>query len=309
MSEFTVLLIAKETSEARQIIRSIATVTLRAPVFHTNPEAAIDWIITHECDLCFLDATLLKADPLDLVVRFHQRRPDLPIIILSDDRSARAAVAAFRMGASDYVVKEAGFLNVIMARVQQYAQPGRGATVDPIVASNSSIPEELLRSSYQNRLRVIGRHMDLGGFHSITLLEVSGGFLVRALIVGNRTPQALEFSDRDFPQLVSNAFKQRDEKQRTRAKSELLLYGYEDFLRALGYRFDQQLAEAITVTELERFVVVGGVAMVEGAGQQSLAPFQDFLQSDDIVRMVNEAVRRRSTQGGPTLFRRLIGHA
>ncbi len=55
MRELSVLLVAKETNEARLVIRSIEHATLRTPIHLTHADAAIDWIIANPCDLCLLD--------------------------------------------------------------------------------------------------------------------------------------------------------------------------------------------------------------------------------------------------------------
>jgi hypothetical protein len=58
---------------------------------------------------------------------------------------------------------------------------------------------ELLRPTYQNRLRVIGRHLDNGGFHGASIFEIDGGFVVRATAADAKRPQALEFPDDQLP--------------------------------------------------------------------------------------------------------------
>ncbi len=136
-------------------------------------------------------------------------------------------------------------------------------------------------------------------------MEVGGGFLVRVLQSESRTPQALEFSDRDFPQLVASAIAARGEKARSRATSTLMPGGYEACLRSLGHRLDTQVAEAITISELDSFVVLGGIAMVDTLAQTSLAPFQAFLKVDDLALLVDSAVRQRAgaKQGASPLDR------
>ena len=117
--------------------------------------------------------------------------------------------------------------------------------------------ERLTSLTYENRLRVVGRQLDLYAYRAVNLFEVGGGFLVRALLPGSRVPDALEFPDRDFLPQVEAAIAARGEGERLRSTSPLLPTGYEDFLRALGHRFDQRVAEAITVSELDKFIAVG----------------------------------------------------
>jgi hypothetical protein len=63
----------------------------------------------------------------------------------------------------------------------------------------------LYTPTHENRLRVIGRQLDLDGYSAINLSETVGGFIVRALRKDALTPVVLEFSDRDFPLLVREA--------------------------------------------------------------------------------------------------------
>ena len=157
-------------------------------------------------------------------------------------------------------------------------------------------PRALLLSTYQDRLRVIGRQLDLSGLGAVNLLEVPGGFLVRAMRPQARSPEALEFPHDEFPALISRAIAARGEGERQQRPHPLLPTGYEDFLRALGYRLDLQRAEAITVTELGGFVAVGGLSTVETYQQTTIGPFQVLLRSEDIMALLDEAFRRRAPE-------------
>lgn len=178
--------------------------------------------------------------------------------------------------------------------------------------SADALPPVLRRSTYQNRLRVVGRGLDLGGYGDVNLLEVPGGFLVRAMRPGTRTPEALEYPHDDFPRLIEEAIAARGEGQRTHRTHPLLPTGYEDLLRAVGFRLDALQAEAITVTELAGFVAVGGLGRVELSSQTSIAPFQHLLRPDDVGALLDDAFRRRSGDGAPAVglgrrLARLVG--
>ncbi|HEU5422952.1 MAG TPA: hypothetical protein VFU72_05385 [Nitrolancea sp.] len=160
-------------------------------------------------------------------------------------------------------------------------------------ATNDETLRRVSQPTYQNRLRVIGRQLDLGRFRAINLLEIGGGFLVRALTSSNRLAEALEFPHSEFRDSVARAIAARGEGERQHPAHPLLPTGYEDFLRALGYRLDEQHAEAIAVTELEGFIAVSGVAKRDRISQTSIAPFQTLLRADDIVALLDEAFRRR----------------
>ena len=109
-----------------------------------------------------------------------------------------------------------------------------------------------------------------------------------------RAPDALEFPHEDFPGLLRAAIAARGEGPRLHKNHPLLPTGYEDFLRALGYRLDEQHAEAIAITELDGFVAVSGVGPVETSYQTTIAPFQLLLRPDDISSLLDEAFRRRA---------------
>jgi hypothetical protein len=241
-----------------------------------------------------LDYDLPGIDGLETLARIHQRKPNLPVIMLSGASSEEVAVAAFRARVADFVPKQRGFEQSVAQLVAQMASATPQPASTQTTLDGSGIPPELTRLTYQNRLRVIGRQLDLYGYRGATILEVAGGFLVRGTAAGSRAPEALEFLDQGFPQLLRSAYNSRGENERPRATSALLPTGYEDFLRALGYRFDTQFAEAVTITELDSFVAVGGVARVDATGQTGFGPLQWLLRQDDIAFILDEAFRRRA---------------
>ncbi|MGI8967534.1 MAG: hypothetical protein ACR2GA_00310 [Chloroflexota bacterium] len=170
----------------------------------------------------------------------------------------------------------------------------------------AEVSHRLHLPTYQNRLRVIGRQLDLAGYRSVNLLEIAGGFLVRVMQPGERVSEALEFPHTDFPDLLTAALAARGEGVRRRKNHPLVQTGYEDFLRALGYRLDEQYAEAITITELDGFVAVNGVAPANGYHETTIQPFQTLLRPDDVAQLLDEAFRRR-TPARVSVFARALG--
>lgn len=295
-----VLLVEDDKEQAQRIARALEQLDLPRPVHAPSGEAAVLWVGAHSCDVCLLDYTLPGIDGLETLVRIHQRKPGLPVIMMSNAKSEAVAVAAFRAGVADYIPKKIDYHDAAARLVLQHVQGRSGAV--PAPSATAELPEELARPTYQNRLRVIGRQLDLYEYRSINLLEVGGGFLVRALPPGrNRAPEALEFPDRDFPQLVTNAYAARGKSDKRRSASPLVPSGYEDFLRALGYRLDAHLAEAVTVAELDGFIAIGGVDNTGGA----FGPFQTLMRPDDIALLLDEAFQRRAKKG--LGFKRIFG--
>jgi CheY-like chemotaxis protein len=301
----SILLVEPNPKHARLVAEAVERATFSRLVHVPTGDEAVAWVAQHPCDVCVLNYNLPGIDGLETLVRIHQRKPDLPVVMTSDASAVQVAVSAFHAGVVDYVVKQPGFQDAVALRVHDLVGNRASVQSTPVSAVPAAIPDQLLRPTYQNRLRVIGRQLDLYGYRSINLLEVAGGFLVRAMRPDSRTPEALEFPDRDFPVLVAGAFAARGEQDRQRSRSPLLPMGYEDFLRALGYWLDTRIAEAVTVTELDQFVAVGGIGKVDGGAQTSLEPFQRLFRADEIADLLDGAYRRRV--GKPSLFAQLLG--
>lgn len=157
------------------------------------------------------------------------------------------------------------------------------------------IPEALLEPTYQNRLRVIGRHLDLQSYRSFVIVEVTGGLLVRAVRADQRGGEALEFPDGAFRQLILDAMTSRGHGYHSYTPSPLLPTGYEDFLRALGYGLDQRSAHGIVITECPSMVIVTGEEEESNAAYTGYRVFEDFLRPQDVTAMLDQAFSRRAT--------------
>ncbi|MBA2451873.1 MAG: response regulator [Chloroflexia bacterium] len=309
MSTPVILLVEKDSRLAQAMTAALERRVLPRPVHVTSGEAAVLWVAANACDVCLLDYDLPGANGLETLARIRQRKPDLPVIMLSSVESEQIAVAAFRAGVVDYVSKKQGFQDVAAGLVQQIVTSTTGTVVSSPATVADGVPAELTQPTYQNRLRVIGRQLDTYRYQAMNLMEVGGGMLVRGTPRGSRTPEALEFLDKDFPQLFRSGLAARGENEWVRAKTPLLPTGYEDFLRALGHRLDSQYAEAVSVTELDSFFAVGGVAKVEASGHTAMAPLQWLLYADDITYLLDEAYRRRAQVAAkkPSGIGRILG--
>ncbi len=304
------ILLVEDNPKHAQLVAQAVTHRTPGRLTHVpTGDAAITHISNNPCDVCLLDYTLPGINGLETLARIHQRQPSLPVVMMSDASAVDVAVSAFHAGVVDYVVKQRGFQDLVAQRVHQlvHNQASQSSTSSAAVGAPAAMPDQLRQPTYQNRLRVIGRQFDLYGYRGVNLLQVAGGFLVRAFGPEARTPEALEFPDRDFPALVAGAYGARGEHTRPRTRSSLLETGYEDFLRALGFWLDGRDAEAITVTELDQFIAVGGIGKVDGAAQTMLEPFQRLWRADDIARLLEEARSRRG--GGTSWFAQLLGRA
>lgn len=147
---------------------------------------------------------------------------------------------------------------------------------------------------YQERLRTIGARLDAGGYHSVTILEVDGGMVVRASAPGKRAPEVLEIVDGDSPPAFSAPPSQN------RVPHRLFSRGYAPFLAALGECLDRSQVAAIAIVEGTDFLTVAGIRPVAETGDQATyEPLDILLLAEDI-----EVVTRQA--GGKSLGGRLF---
>ncbi|HEX3722313.1 MAG TPA: response regulator [Nitrolancea sp.] len=298
MPSVTALLVENDPKVAWAISRVIEARGFPSPVVFATGGETIDWIGRNRPDLCFIDRDLPDVKWADFIVRIRQRQPNVPIHLISGAGTEADAIAAFRAGVTDYIPKAAGLYESII-RALQRASEKKAESVTPgaVVSVPEGIPPQLLNPTYQNRLRVIGRQIDLYGYRMVAVFEVEGGFLMRAFRSNGRQAEALEFPDRDFAQLVIQAFVVRGEGERPASNSQLLPSGYEDFFRAIGAALDDHKADAVSVSEFSSIIVVSGNVQVENSTQTTVGNLQWVLQAEDVTQILDEGYRRRKSSG------------
>jgi hypothetical protein len=172
-------------------------------------------------------------------------------------------------------------------RVLTYPEPENGGVVP------RTLSPELLELSYQNRLRTIGRHLDLNSQRSILIIEVDGGFVVRCVSRLDRDVDLLEFSDETYADRMIRATEARGQGERLERHSVIAPTGYEDLLRAVGRLADERSAAAIVVAEVGESLLLRGDEMSNGRVQ----PFELTLQIDEITMLLDESFRLRFRDG------------
>ena len=300
MPQQRILLVDGNTRRADALRESISGQMLPAPIHREDGESAVLWAGANPCDLCIIAYELPGIDGLESLARIRNRSPDLPAIMYAESDDQYVAIAAFRSGVFDFVPATGSFTRIVAERAQALLEPDSQSqqsrayvTEDP---SLKGIPADRLKFTYQNRLRTIGRQLDIYRYHSVAIIEIKGGFIARATPRKSRRPEALEFPDRDFPRLVASAIDDnRDEAEKPTSSSDLLPTGYEDALRAIGFKLDEITAENIVITEFDDIIVVGGRGSDINNAVHGIVPFKYFLKQPDIEYMLNEAFRRRGT--------------
>jgi DNA-binding response OmpR family regulator len=312
MSDQIVLIVSENDRQFRLLAGAIqGRGVVSSPVYQPNGENAIRWLGANHCDACVLSYELPgKRSGLDTLQEMRNRAPDLPIIMISHAGSEKVAIGAFHAGVVDYVPTNKGYELAVADLVSQLRTVEPGETIIPAQLIAGGVAERLMQPTYQNRLRVIGRHLDQSAYRRVNVLEVNGGFVVRATEPDGRQTETLEFADSRFPQLMASCVGYRGEGERRKpTATPMLPTGYEDFLRAIGYRLDEHAAEATTISELDELVVVGGVGRVDEFGNTRYGPLQWLLREAEISFLLNEAYRRRDPQSaaahGPGILKRL----
>lgn len=294
MSFIATLLVEQDEQIAWAVSRAIEARGFPRPRHVTSAHNAIDWVSHNECGLCILSYALPDINGVDLTVRLRQRKANLPIYMLSSAGAESVAVAAFRAGVNDYFVKDSHVYDAVASVVAQITEGDAKLTAVPASQSiPDGMPRELLIPTYQNRMRIIGRQIDVNRYHMASAFEVDGGFLVRALPEHGRKAEALEFPDKDFVHWIIEAYRNRGGGERGESTSPLLPSGYEDFMRAIGAALDRHKAESISVAEFSSVVVVGGSVKVDNSTQTTVGNLQWILEKDDVLQLLDEGYRRR----------------
>lgn len=82
-------------------------------------EKALEWLSSHDCDLLLLDLKLGDLPAPKLVERMRAQGRDFPFIIVTGHGDERTAVEAMKQGALDYVMKDAGMLDLLPGIVRR----------------------------------------------------------------------------------------------------------------------------------------------------------------------------------------------
>ena len=119
----------------RRLVAAIAARRGWRTVFAGDPETAIAMLGTQDgmaLDAIILDSASSDADSETLILELRERRPQLPILVLTANSSVAAAVGAMRAGASDFLVKPIASERLLAAL--EAAVGGKAARIGRVVA-------------------------------------------------------------------------------------------------------------------------------------------------------------------------------
>jgi two-component system nitrogen regulation response regulator GlnG len=122
------------------------------------------WVREGEGDVVITDVVMPDENALDLIPRIRERRPDLPIIVMSAQNTLVTAIRATERGAFEYLPKPFDLTNLVGAVERALAEtkePARAEpdahAVDHHVGGPDSLPLIGRSSAMQEIYRVIAR--------------------------------------------------------------------------------------------------------------------------------------------------------
>lgn len=159
--------------------------------------------------------------------------------------------------------------------------------------ATSDVPS--FRNTYEDKLRLIGLHLDQENMRRVHILEVPGGVLARATGGDGVRDELLEFPDNVFENLFEDARNHRDHERTEylRIKTDLIPTSYSDVLRALGAWLDEGRARSVIISEGANGLYVTGIWLQETSIQSRYAPFDEFFSPQGIDILLTEAHARR----------------
>jgi len=292
MTSLHPLLLMPDRLEANRLAALIGAAVYAAPAYVDTTRGALDLLAQRTVGVLILDAQLRGETGVQALTRLRTRYPALPVIMVSDARAENTAIDAFHLGVLDYIPKKRGYGDLVVRLVTQLATNAPLTAQTRLLDVPDTIPAALLDPTYQNRLRLIGRHCDALGLYDLAIVETARGVIVRALTATRHAVETLEFDDRHFAHLVSEAIDIRGHHQPLRPPA-LLPTGYEDILRALGWTLDQRHAERVTIVELERCLIVCGQQPMEGAENTAYGRFEWVIEAEEIRVLSDTAYQQR----------------
>ncbi len=187
------ILLIGQDSDTRDSLRDILLLDGHRVETVKSVEEALEWEDGSGTSVVILDHQLMTRCPPDLLPTFQRRASSVPIIVLTAQGDTGEAIAAFRGGAEDYLVKpiDPDAVRAVLRRITASRRTERQLAVSEARqrALLAAIPDTILRISRAGVVRDV--HVprdDLIGLWPVTLsgLEISradlpGSFLEQLL--------------------------------------------------------------------------------------------------------------------------------
>ena len=129
------LMLIDDEPAQRRLVSALAARAGWRTIFATDAETAIATLGTQDgmrLDAVLLDQWSPDHDPSDLIREIHDRRPALPILVLTAHNDVAVAVEAMRAGATDYLSKPIAPERLLAALNATLAESGGRGELRPL---------------------------------------------------------------------------------------------------------------------------------------------------------------------------------
>lgn len=131
-----ILVVAKD-SESRDLLISTLMMAGGYKITQASSfEEGLNMLLAHQFSLALVDVQLPDLSGIDLLTVVNSLRNQVPVILVDDQVSAKSAIAAFRLGAIDYVAKPIN-LDFVLMRIDRELRLARKA---PLAVLHKSDP-------------------------------------------------------------------------------------------------------------------------------------------------------------------------
>lgn len=129
-----VLVVSKDKEMRESLVMTLETAGGYQTSQATNFEEALDKLLISPFSLALVEVHLTGLSGIDLLTASRVLRNQVPVILIDDDLSAKSAVAAFRLGAVDYICKPIN-LEFILMRIDRELKLTQAPPAPPPVPS------------------------------------------------------------------------------------------------------------------------------------------------------------------------------
>lgn len=108
-----------------------------------NGISALKWLCDHECDVALIDISMPGMNGIDLLKQLHEKKPALPVLVVSIYSEDQYAVRLIKAGASGYLTK--GCSPATLLKAVSRVVSGKkyiSSAVAEMLANEAGAPEE-----------------------------------------------------------------------------------------------------------------------------------------------------------------------
>lgn len=144
----TILIVAQDEALRTALVETVEGTGEYVVSQASNFDEALSQVLNAQLALVITENELPDLSGIDLLAVIGSVRPDVPVIVIDDDLSAKSALAAFRLGAIDYLSKPIN-LSLMLIQIARALEQARNRAT---VLSASTSPPERPRPEQEYRL-------------------------------------------------------------------------------------------------------------------------------------------------------------